>query len=518
MKVIVCIVCFVLANLVGYAQKECIVKGKVKGLQDGETLTFFRDCGRLLEPLATDTVRNEEFLFKLSLDDDTPECLKLIGRGEGFPNGWLELWVAPGKKVTVTGYDKLLGSWRVKSNIREQKDQNRYLDATYEWVRSDMALRVERDEMRNSPEWEKLSRKEKQAAYEALDFRMDSINNLIMAKEMEIMKKSPFGPVWLNKMYSISLGCRYSKSEFPYRKDAEELYARMTEGQKQTEKGKSITTNLFPPTIVGIGDIAADGDLYDLKGNIHHLADYRGKFMLLDFWSRGCGPCMMALPEMRMLAEKYKDKLTLVSLNTDDRKNWEEVSAKENMTWENLNDLQGENGLYAKYGVNGIPHYVVISPEGKIVHAWSGYGKGIFEMHLRKFLDRTAGAMTVKRMENGNKVVEYPDEKPGGTKVLAIDRIVMSNTATVVYMTAYYMPHYWIMISPDAYLAGDDGSQSRLVKAEGIVPGKKFWMPAEGKAAFTLTFGPLPPGVKSFDFIESNSEDAFKLFGVALEK
>lgn len=43
-----------------------------------------------------------------------------------------------------------------------------------------------------------------------------------------------------------------------------------------------------------------------------------------------------------------------------------------------LNDLKGETGLAARYGVNGIPHYVVISPAGQIVKVQTGYGEGLF--------------------------------------------------------------------------------------------------------------------------------------------
>ena len=43
-----------------------------------------------------------------------------------------------------------------------------------------------------------------------------------------------------------------------------------------------------------------------------------------------------------------------------------------------LNDLKGETGLAARYVVNGIPHYVVISPAGQIVKVQTGCGKGLF--------------------------------------------------------------------------------------------------------------------------------------------
>ena len=88
--------------------------------------------------------------------------------------------------------------------------------------------------------------------------------------------------------------------------------------------------------------------------------------MLLDFWSSGCGPCIMALPEMKEIQEQYKDRLTIISLEFGyDKNRWKAASAQHEMTWQNLSDLKQTAGLYAVYDVNGIPNYVLISPEGK---------------------------------------------------------------------------------------------------------------------------------------------------------
>ena len=57
---------------------------------------------------------------------------------------------------------------------------------------------------------------------------------------------------------------------------------------------------------------------------------------------------------------------------------------------------------------------------------------------------------------------------------------------------------------------------SMLTGAEGITPDSLFWMPESGEASFTLRFEPLPSGTPSFDFIESDCEDCFKLFGIDL--
>ena len=55
-----------------------------------------------------------------------------------------------------------------------------------------------------------------------------------------------------------------------------------------------------------------------------------------------------------------------------------------------------------------------------------------------------------------------------------------------------------------------------LQGSEGILPDSLFWMPDSGEASFVLKFGPLPRGTKSFDFIESDCDDCFKLYGVDL--
>lgn len=129
-----------------------------------------------------------------------------------------------------------------------------------------------------------------------------------------------------------------------------------------------------------------DANLYDLEGKLHHLAELKGKYILLDFWSSGCGPCIMSIPEMKEVQEKYKDKLSIVSLSSDVESIWKEASAKHQMTWYNWNDRKETSGLYLKYGVRGIPHYVLISPKGKIIASWSGYGKDQLLKKMEKFI------------------------------------------------------------------------------------------------------------------------------------
>jgi hypothetical protein len=114
-----------------------------------------------------------------------------------------------------------------------------------------------------------------------------------------------------------------------------------------------------------------------------------------------------------------------------------------------------------------------------------------------------------------NRVVENPLIETANTRTLDIVKVELSDTATVLHMNAYYRPKNWIVISSDSYLQ-IPARKFMLTGAEGITPDSLFWMPKSGRASFVLRFPPLPRGTKSFDFIESDCDDCFKLYGVDL--
>ena len=141
-----------------------------------------------------------------------------------------------------------------------------------------------------------------------------------------------------------------------------------------------IKTNLFSPSVVGEGDDMPDGKILDTNGKKIYLSDYEGKYLLLHFWTKGCGVSLTALPEMKEISETYHDELTVISINFDTDAAWKNKIAPYDIPWVNVRDPKRMSGLYAKYTVEGsVPYFVIISPEGKVIDKWNGYDNGIIK-------------------------------------------------------------------------------------------------------------------------------------------
>ncbi|RZM23302.1 MAG: DUF4369 domain-containing protein [Pedobacter sp.] len=110
------------------AQKPFEVHGKIANLPDGTVITFMKNEGNLLTTVANDTVKAGAFKFSGTIDELTE--YGITGNGDGFPSTWLELYLKPGSKVSITGSDKLLRTWKVNSNVAEQQDLAQFTAAS----------------------------------------------------------------------------------------------------------------------------------------------------------------------------------------------------------------------------------------------------------------------------------------------------------------------------------------------------------------------------------------------------
>lgn len=135
-----------------------------------------------------------------------------------------------------------------------------------------------------------------------------------------------------------------------------------TEMSKIINKGKK----------TDVGAMAIEFVQRDTSGKEVKLSDFRGQYVLLDFWASWCKPCRAENPNLLKAYNKFKEKrFTILGVSLDDadgRRAWLHAVVQDSMPWTQVSDLKGfKSKVAVDYGVEAIPTNYLISPDGKII-------------------------------------------------------------------------------------------------------------------------------------------------------
>ena len=131
----------------------------------------------------------------------------------------------------------------------------------------------------------------------------------------------------------------------------------------------------------------------DTLGNDISLSDFKGKYVLIDFWASWCPDCRREIPMLKKLYKKYKNaklgkdkaKVEFLSVSFDHvADSWKALLRKEQFTWPQISNgipwKKNKNPIAQAYKLRWIPTFYIVDPKGHIV------GGGITAKEVEKLL------------------------------------------------------------------------------------------------------------------------------------
>lgn len=213
------------------------------------------------------------------------------------------------------------------------------------------------------------------------DETMAGLQNRYNGVFKEYIKNNPAAPAALFAL------CRLSGEEFlemfdtlPASQKGSALYGLVLRNKENEERSIEAEKKMKALTS---GEVDAPGFTYkNLEGKDVNLADFRGKWVILDFWGGWCPWCIKGFPKLKEAYNEYQGKLEVIGIDCNESEDaWRKAVAKYELPWVNVYnpDRGGTSGVLADYGVQGFPTKVIINPEGKVSDITVGEDPSFFE-------------------------------------------------------------------------------------------------------------------------------------------
>ncbi|MES2777888.1 MAG: TlpA disulfide reductase family protein [Bacteroidota bacterium] len=169
------------------------------------------------------------------------------------------------------------------------------------------------------------------------------------------------------------------------------IFDRFPEKVKNSPFGKMLVDKWAKQRMGLTGSMATNFTATDINGTSLSLADFKGKYVLLDFWASWCAPCRKGNPHLLQLYSQYKDKgFEIIGVSDDDNKPdaWRKAVGKDGIgVWKHVlrgldlarvknGDVKNHPGEISdsKYGITALPTKILIDPSGKIIGRYGGDG------------------------------------------------------------------------------------------------------------------------------------------------
>jgi peroxiredoxin len=363
----ICLVLAAFATLTATAQNKVVIKGTLPDLPND---TMMRLWSPFQEGYDSTVIKNHSFTFTKTLTTGNGNVFIIsVGNVSDEKKGTI-LFLEPGE-VNITGKGPYFSNatYTGSSFIKEWVEVcNTILDtaATFSGKR-------------------KLVAKQDAAGAVGDMLAMDELEPQVKVYNNQ---QAEMAKAWIKKNPNSGVGAylvAHVLSRTMSKDEQLEYLSKMPAKVQQTSVGFILKRQM------GIGleinEMAPAFSVPDVNGKMVSLSDYKGKYVLVDFWASWCAPCRAQNGALKAAYEKYKDKnFTIVSISTDEQKDkWLKAVAEDKQPWAQLADMRGTlSPVMQDYQVVMIPVNFLIGPDGKIIGM--GYQNERLEKKLAEIL------------------------------------------------------------------------------------------------------------------------------------
>jgi thiol-disulfide isomerase/thioredoxin len=348
-------------------EKHNVINGKIEGLETGDKIILSVEDPGGSSWIATDSTivtKAGTFMLKTKVSDCYVQltCLKpdetFKPEDTQAPKRFLESYA----HLDVTGHTNDWYYIKTTGGIYDHPDMaeiNRIIDSA-----SNIQKETRRILDKSRETNDTLLRKTAIDLFNKSGNLLDSRDTL----EQAFVKNNP------DVAYSAAL-LRYDYDLMKKFDDYEKAFYRLSERVQNSPAGILVKNYITNVRASEVGAQAPDFTLKALDGQEITLSNFKGRYVMIDFWGSWCGPCRQSSP---LLVELYNElkkqdadiEFIGIACSEQNDKNWIEAIEDDKLTWIQLNDSHSKKGksIQKLYAVLGVPTSLLISPEGKILY------------------------------------------------------------------------------------------------------------------------------------------------------